>query len=161
MMSFEGATCKEGIVTARKPGYVRVRFADLDDLQTAWLPVLHAFTHGDRQLHPVKLGAQAACVMDARLERGWVVGFLYSDVDAPPSDSNDGDVTAYEDGTLIEYNKGSHTLKVKIGGCTATVSASGINVTGGDVVADGISLKDHLTTGVVPGLGKSSIPSAN
>lgn len=157
-MSFEGATCKEGIVVAAKPGWVRVRFDDLDGLQSAWLPVVVSFAMGDRAVHTLKVGAQAACVMDARLERGWVVGCIYSEVDAPPTEDPNVDVREYEDGTRIEYNKAAHALTATVGGCTVVLSASGLAVTGGDVVADGVSLKGHKHGGVRAGGDQSAAP---
>ena len=109
MMSFEGATCKEGLVAEAKPGWARVRFEDLDGLLTDWLPVVVLFSLGDRTVHTLKIGAQAACLMDAQLTRGWVVGCIFSDVDTPPTDLPEEHVTHYEDGTRISYNKSSHT----------------------------------------------------
>jgi phage baseplate assembly protein V len=159
MMSFEGATCKEAIVVSAKPGWCRVRFDDLDGLESAWLPVVVQFAMGDKAVHTLQVGAQAACVMDARLERGWVVGCIYSEVDVPPTQSASLDVRVYEDGTRIEYDKAAHTLTAQIGGCTVVASANGIVVTGGDVVADGVSLKGHVHTGVLPGGANTGAPA--
>lgn len=158
MMSFAGATCKEGLVVEAKPGWVRVRFEDLDGLVSAWLPVVVMFSMGDRAVHTLQIGAQAACVMDAHLERGWVVGCIYSGADAPPTDSPSEDVRAYEDGTRIVYDKATSTLTAQIGGCTFVASSAGIVVTGGDVTADGVSLKGHVHAGVRGGGDKSGAP---
>ena len=51
-------------------------------------------------------------------------------------------------------------IVIKVGSMTLTINASGLTVTGGEIDADGIGLKTHLTTGVVPGGGESSIPVA-
>ncbi len=158
MMSFEGATCKEGLVVEAKPGWARVRFDDLDGLHSAWLPVVHLFTQGDKAVHTLTIGAQAACVMDARMERGWVVGCIFSEGDAPPTDDAALDVRVYEDGTRVQYDKAAHALTVQIGGCTLVASAAGVVVNGGDVVADGVSLKGHKHAGVRGGPDQSGVP---
>ena len=43
------------------------------------------------------------------------------------------------------------SLRVTIGGMNCLINGSGITVTGGDVVADGISLKHHVHGGVMSG----------
>ena len=43
-------------------------------------------------------------------------------------------------------------------GATVTIDSSGVTVTGGDVVADGISLKTHVHGGVDPGAGNTGAP---
>lgn len=52
----------------------------------------------------------------------------------------------------------SGSLTVKVGGMTCVIDGAGVTVTGGDVVADGISLKTHKQSGVVPGGGLSDVP---
>ena len=51
------------------------------------------------------------------------------------------------------------TATFTIGGCTITMSASGISVSGGTVVADGIDLKTHTHSGVQPGAGNTGGPN--
>lgn len=46
-----------------------------------------------------------------------------------------------------------------IGGCTITMSASGISVSGGTVTADGIDLKTHTHSGVQTGGGSTGGPN--
>jgi phage baseplate assembly protein V len=75
--------------------------------------------------------------------------------------SLNGAHTIYRGDDIIEILDGTKTItiggmsvtmtdskhEIKIGGMTALVDSSGITVTGGDVVADGISLKNHTHTG--------------
>lgn len=64
----------------------------------------------------------------------------------------------YVRGTLVNTAKdGSAGKSVFSGGMTVT--DGGINVLGADVVASGVSLVSHLTTGVQPGSGQSSNPA--
>ena len=55
--------------------------------------------------------------------------------------SKNGAHTIYRDNDIIEILSGTKTIT--IGGMTAVISSAGIEVTGGDIIADGISLKDH------------------
>jgi len=58
--------------------------------------------------------------------------------------SQNGAHTIYRGDDIIEILDGSKTITVDT--MTAVVDSSGITVTNGDVVADGISLKDHTHT---------------
>lgn len=49
-------------------------------------------------------------------------------------------------------------LTVTIGAMVLTVNNSGINVTGGDIVADGVSLKSHVHSGVTTGGSNTGAP---
>ena len=60
------------------------------------------------------------------------------------------------DGSITINNPTS--LTVTSGGCTMVLDGSGINLTGGDIIADGISLKNHLHDGVTPGAGDTGKP---
>ena len=59
--------------------------------------------------------------------------------------SLNGAHTIYRGDDIIEIFDGSRTITA--GGMTCTINSSGIDVTGGDIVADGISLKSHTHTG--------------
>lgn len=59
--------------------------------------------------------------------------------------SMNGAHTIYRGDNIIEIFNGSRTITA--GGMTCTINSSGINVVGGDIVADGISLKNHTHTG--------------
>ena len=73
-------------------------------------------------------------------------------VDFGESTSNSGVVTVQG---LLTYQAGM----VGSGGSGATAAISGdVIVSGGDVKADEISLKEHKTSGVTPGGGLSSVP---
>lgn len=50
------------------------------------------------------------------------------------------------------------SLTVEVGGMSCVVDGSGINITGGDVVADGISLKTHRHGGIASGSSNTSTP---
>jgi hypothetical protein len=51
-------------------------------------------------------------------------------------------------------------IVIVIGGMTMTINTSGITMTGGDMKADAISLKTHLTSQVTSGSANSGLPVA-
>jgi phage baseplate assembly protein V len=153
-----GASFKIGLVAEAKPGFARVRFPDLDDLVSDWLPVAHGATLGNRQVSTLDVNSQVGCLLDDHFETGMVVGAIYSDVDAPPTTS--GDETAYHFGQAdkMVYDREAQVLTISVGGCTVTVDGDGITVTGGDVKADGKSLKLHFHNNTQPGSGNTGLP---
>ena len=50
------------------------------------------------------------------------------------------------------------SVTINVGGVSMVIDGSGINLTGGDIVADGISLKQHVHGGVIPGGGTTGLP---
>ena len=74
--------------------------------------------------------------------------------DVTVSASNDVSVTASNDVTISAVNANvtaSSGASFTIGSMSASIDSSGITVTNGDIVADGISLKTHVHTGVTTG----------
>lgn len=62
------------------------------------------------------------------------------------------------EGVIIKDAAGSTTITVTPAGVTIALTAGNVTVTGGDVIADGISLKTHLHSGVQTGGGNSGPP---
>lgn len=98
--------------------------------------------------------------------QGEITGSYYSDDSPPPSQSPDKMIMNFKNGTTIEHDRKSNTYTLSLpGGGKMKIDANGgttwegsinvnngtITVTGGDVIADGISLKHHKNTGVTPG----------
>lgn len=69
----------------------------------------------------------------------------------------DGDVTIESAGT-ININADT-SVAIRIGTMTMTATSGGIAITGGDVTADGVSLKSHVHTGVTPGASNTGGPA--
>lgn len=96
---------KNGIVEESKVGWAKVRFPDIDDLLTQWIPVMHSKTQDDKQFWTLDIGEQVKCLMDERLEDGCVVASLYSEVDVPPTDDVDEYGVTFKDGGWFSYNR--------------------------------------------------------
>jgi phage baseplate assembly protein gpV len=88
---------------------VRVKFADLDNATSYWLPVVQKSTQDNKSWWLPDLGEQVVCLMDAEYEDGVVLGSVYSTVDAPDSGLNSNfDRVRFSDNTLIEYRRDTH-----------------------------------------------------
>lgn len=109
---------------------------------------------------------------------------LYSEAFKAPSESADVTLLRFADGAVISYDSASHALAavLPVGGTVAITADGGVSINGpvtitgdttitgnvsvtgtakvsDDVVGGGISLKNHLTTNVQPGSGKSGPPA--
>ena len=96
---------KNGIVEESKPGWAIIRFPDIDDLLTQWLPVVHSKTQDDKQFWTLDVGEQVKCLMDDRLEDGCILGAIYSEVDVPPTEDPDEYGVTFKDGAWFSYNR--------------------------------------------------------
>lgn len=157
----EQSPYKTGIVVNAKPGFVKVRFPDLDDLVTDWIPTSHEATMGARSVRTMDIGTQVGCVMDEHFEDGQVIGARYSDAD--PSPVTDPNIVHQDwgEGASYDFNRATGTLVVVLGGMTLTLSAAGLDIQGGDVKADNISLKFHPHKDVQTGSDQSGTPVAS
>ena len=141
-----GVAFKTGIIVESKIGFAKVKFPDLDDMVTAWLPINYAFTLGKREAYALNKNMLVNCIMDAYLEGGCIIGAAYSDEDAPPTNDPAVYVMDMGDGSSITFDgHGNPTLKGK----TVTLDAAQTVCTGslkvnGDIKSDG-SIMD--TTG--------------
>ncbi|GKT21647.1 phage baseplate assembly protein V [Acidovorax sp. SUPP3334] len=109
------ATYKTGVVSAIDPktARVRVRFDDLDGLETAMIPVGQRKTREDKDYWMPDLGEHVACLMDANLEDGVVVCAIYSDQDTPPTTDPNVRMVRFKDGAEVAYDRAAHTLTVR------------------------------------------------
>lgn len=108
---------KFGTVSAvdEKTMRVRVRLPELDNLRTAWLPVLARKSKRDKDYWMPDLGEHVAVLLDARGEDGVVLGAIFSEADAVPVASRDKWHRRFADGAVLEYDRASHVLTIKGG----------------------------------------------
>lgn len=124
---------KIGIVTAIDTATCkcRVQFADQDNVQSYWLPVLHHKTGQDKSYWMPDLAEHVCCLMDAHAEFGCILGALYSDVDQPPVDSPDKYHVTFKDGTWIEYDRSNHSLSANVKGSITLLADADITIMSG------------------------------
>lgn len=164
-----------------KPPRVRVRTGEL---LTTWLPWLALRTGADREWDPPTVNEQVILLSPSgQLANGVAITGLFSDLIPANGDRPSLHRRTYADGAVIEYDSEAHHLNAALpsGGTTELISDGGIrivgdivhqgdytqkgnqNVTGTvivseDVVAQEISLVNHLHGGVMSGPGKTGVP---
>lgn len=103
-----------GVVCAIDPKAVkaRVRFDELDGLESAFIPVGQRKTHEDKDYWMVDVGDQVSCLMDEHAEDGVILCAIYSAADAPPVTSPDKRHVRFKDGTTVEYDRATGAMAV-------------------------------------------------
>lgn len=131
-MNIVGVNFKTGTVVESKVGYSKVMFPDLDNMVSAWLPINYAFTLGKRVSYALPKDMLVNCIMDENLESGCIIGAIYSDADAPPTEDTAVYVMDMGDGSSLTFDgSGNPTLKGK----TVTIDAPQTNCMGALTVA--------------------------
>lgn len=149
---------KIGNVTAvdEKKCKVRVKF-DESDLISAWIPVIvkGSLKNKDYWIPSVN---EHVVVVYTEQKVGAVIGAIYSEADTTPIMDKNKRHMLFEDGTFLEYDFKEKKVTIDCKGeikittankitidCASAINinaAENVNVTG-DVIADGISLKNH------------------
>lgn len=124
------ATLRFGIVSAVDAAThrVRVRLPDLDDLETAWLPVLTLRAHRDRVEHLPDVGEHVALLLDPHGEDGVVLGAIFSARDPSPGGGPDITAARFGDGTVVEYDRAARRLTIHSVGDIEIVSDTHITL---------------------------------
>lgn len=100
-------------------GLVKV---DLDGPVTDWIPWLQRRAGDDRDWSVPSVGEQVAIAAPSgELSGAFVIGSLSQDTHPNAGDSADKPRTVYSDGTVVEYNKASHTLTIDTSASSGTV----------------------------------------
>lgn len=101
------------------------------------------------------VGEEVICLFLTDSSEGFILCSYYSNKDKPPVADKNKRHIQFEDGTFIEYDMKTHTLCVETKGKINITSTSSINIVAGnnvhvegDVIAGGISLKNHTHSGV-------------
>lgn len=138
----------------------RVVFQDRGDLVSYELPVLQLNTYKNKDYWMPDPGEQVVCIfLPSGNAQGYIIGSVYSKKDKPPVTDENKRHIKFDDGTVIEYDRKTHILKIEIveNGPINIIAPGNVNVIG-DVIADGISLKTHTHSGVVTGSGNTGRP---
>ena len=160
-----GATYQEGIVSAIDPKShkVRCKIPALEDLETAWLSFLTPNAGGNQFYCLPDVGELVVILLDSRGESGCVLGTIYNEQDPTPVQNGEIWLKKFKNGTTIQHDRKSGDLtihtsgKIIVNDCEVEVNNGNVNVNSGDVIADGISLKNHHH--IEQGDGKPTSPS--
>lgn len=145
----------------------RVEFPDNQNIVTYELPIIQPHTAKDKFYSMPTIDEYVLCAfLPNGLEAGFILGSYYSEpTPIPVQDENKFNIT-FEDGTVLEYDKGEHILKADVKGEAdikvekdITIKAEGnINiacheaeVTGDKVTvkSSDITLGDGSATGII------------
>ena len=106
----------------------RVIFPAMDDVVSAWLPVLVSYSNGNFIESHIDIGTHVACIMAGEgTESGIIAGCFYDDSNTPHTGDRDITCLEFSDGTRLSYDRKNHSLDINASG-TITINASG-NVT--------------------------------
>lgn len=145
---------KIGIVEDSKVGWAIVRFPDLGDMLSKWIPQVWMNTQDDKEYGTLDVGSMVKCLMDDRLEDGCILGAIYSQADEPPVTDKDERGIKFADGGWVKYNRATGIATViaptKVVLETPLVHATGDIHADGDVVAGSVSLQQHIHLIVLP-----------
>lgn len=107
---------------------------------------LHIGVHGttrSQEYWMPAVGESVLCLfLSDKSREGFIVCSYYNEVDKPPSTSVNKRVIRFEDGTGIEYDSQSKVMSINAKGPIQIKSGGNVHVEG-DVIADGVSLKNH------------------
>ncbi len=152
----------------------------IDELQTAWLPMLMQRAGPDISWWPLEVGEQVDVLSPSgELTQGVVIGSINQTDFPSTSSSADSHKQVYSDGAVIEYDRKAHRLSAILpsGAKAMLVSDGGINFVGdvtvtGDIKASG-DITDHTRSmksdrdifnsdthaGIKSGLGNTAPPN--
>jgi phage baseplate assembly protein V len=136
-----------GVVSAVDPAKhaVRVAFEDEDGMVSDWLPVVVPNTKKNQDVALMDVGEDVVCVfLPSGISSGFCLGAFCRQGNPPPHANPNMRSVTFEDGTVVSYDRAAHVLNINCGAGAVNIVAGGnVNVTG-DVIADGISLKNHV-----------------
>lgn len=128
-----------GVVSSITPdkGTARVAFSDRNNLVSHELPILVKQTLAVKDYYIPDVGEHVVCVfLPNGVEAGFILGAFYSDSDTTPVAAQKKRHITFDDGTVIEYDRESHTLLVDVKGDATIVTTGNVNATvGGNVTA--------------------------
>lgn len=132
------AVFKIGVVSEIDPGScsARVRFDDLDGLESMFLPVGVSKSLKDKSYWMPDVGEHVACLLDANAETGVILCAIYSDEDEPPVSSADKRHVRFLDGGTFEYDRSSGTLTIVTTGPVNITAGGPVTVTAPRVTVD-------------------------
>lgn len=103
------------------------------DLESNWLPWVTGSTKGKRVWTPPKVGEQVLMLSPGGdSAQAVVMPGIFADNQAPNGNNGDVDRTTYDDGTVVEYDQATKTLKATLaaGGKADITAPGGVTITG-------------------------------
>ena len=123
---------KFGIISDVDPikGLVRVNFDD-DEIVSNWIPVSVPKTLQDEFFCMPDKNEHVWCVMDEHCENGVVGGSLYDAGKKPSLGANNLVYVKFSDGTVIKYDRSTHSFKITVDNASYELTATGHGIKNG------------------------------
>lgn len=148
---------KIGEISAIDPAKctARVVFDDEDSLVSYDLPVLQRNTLENADYHMPSIGEDVLCVFPQGSDDGFIIGSWYAGEITPPVADENIRMVKYKDGTVVQYDTGSHELKATISGTEIVANRDTVDIKGSQTVniesATAINLKSQVVTMTIGG----------
>ncbi|MDD3652324.1 phage baseplate assembly protein V [Immundisolibacter sp.] len=149
-----------GTVAEIDHGTARVR-VQTGNLLTGWLPWCTRRAGDTRTWDPPTVGEQVVLMSPSGEPAAAIVlQAIYRDAHPAPSAEAAAHVVSYPDGASIKYDHAAHLYRIALpdGARVEIVATGNVHVTG-DVIADGVSLKTHVHTGIMTGGSNTGMPA--
>ena len=106
------------IVSVNKNNTARVQFSDIDDIVSYDLRILVNNANKNKYQAPPDVGCNALCIMmPTGHSDGFIIGTFYNEKNPAPIGSLDQVMHwTFEDGTVLDYDKSTSTLKADVKG---------------------------------------------
>lgn len=130
--SVDESTCKARVMyedTGLLSAELQIAFRGSLNNKDYWLP---------------EVEEQVLCAVTSQ-GTGFILATVYSEVDQPAVQNKHKRQMKFKDGTFIEYDTSNQTLTINAQGPININATGNINIQG-DIIADGISLKNHTHT---------------
>lgn len=121
----------------------RVAFEDRGGTVSPELPILVRGSLQNRDYWMPDPNEHVVCLfLPSGNAQGFIIGSIYSKADPSPVQDENKRHISFSDGTMIEYDRKTHTLTIDAKG-PINITATQDIIVHGDVIADGVSLKKH------------------
>ena len=118
-----------GEIISIKGHMAKLKLNDYDFDESGWFFMPQFFTKGDKSSNILEIGSEVSAVTNDPHSDGCIIGALYNDEDLSVSTNKDLKIIKFSDGTIIEYDKSSHTFNLNIKGTTNLISENNVNIT--------------------------------
>lgn len=105
-------------------GRARVHFEE-DDIVSDWLPMVVKSSRDNKHESWYDVGDFVSCLMDKNVEDGVIIGAIYDDNNLPPIGNKDIEAKTFSDGTVVQYDRSSHTYSIELGEGGSAIVKSG------------------------------------
>jgi phage baseplate assembly protein V len=123
---------------------VRVAFDDLDDTVSPWLQVAAIGAYIDDDYWLPDIDEQVFCIfMPTGNAEGYAIFSVRGTSNKPRAGKKGRRYVRFGDGAVVEYDRESSTMTINVPGSVTITAAGNVNVTG-DVIANGVSLINHI-----------------